>query len=342
MTVLPDGADPEAEPPTDGHVEGPAGPPADVQADIAQRWDESAEQVAQTAEAVRLGELRLANTADEITERRERLQRQGLVLEGIVDEDDSVWLSFFSRGLAAARSVGRVVGLQPPAPATPVGTGVLIGPGLLLTNNHVIPSVEDAAAMGVQFGYEYDDNGAERRYQTCPFEPDRCFWTNEELDFSVVAVADLRGRPAGKKYGTVRLIEQTGKALKAEVVNVVHHPGGDRKRLSIRENRIVAEDDLWLRYTSDARRGSSGAPVFNDQWEMVALHHGGVPKRDAEGVALNRAGEPWTREMGEEAKAYAANEGARVSRIVHRLRDAGLDPAAKAMIDEALGSGGNT
>ena len=161
--------------------------------------------------------------------------------------------------------------------------------------------------------------------------------------FSVVAVADLRGGGApGETYGTVRLIEQTGKALKAEVVNVVHHPGGDRKRLSIRENRIVAEDDLWLRYTSDARRGSSGAPVFNDQWEMVALHHGGLPRRDAEGVALNRAGEPWTREMGEEAKAYTANEGARVSRIVRRLRDAALDPRAKSLIDEALGAGGIT
>jgi V8-like Glu-specific endopeptidase len=333
MTVLPDRAD------------SPAGaaaqPPAAVEADIAQRWDDSADQVAQTAAAVRTGELRIANTMHEITERRERLERQGLVLDGIVDEDDSVWLSFFSCGLVAARSVGRVVRLRPPAPATAIGTGVLIAPGLLLTNNHVVPSAEDAAEMGVQLGYEYDDHGAERPYDTCRFEPDRCFWTHEELDFSVVAVAALHGRPPGETYGTVRLIEQTGKALKAEVVNVVHHPGGDRKRLSIRENRIVAEDDLWLRYTSDARQGSSGAPVFNDQWEMVALHHGGIPRRDGEGVALNRAGEPWTRDMGEEAKAYTANEGARVSRIVRRLRDAALHPPAKALIDEALGAGGD-
>jgi len=341
MTVLPDGADPAVEPPADAHPE-PSGPPTQVESDIAQRWDDSADQVAQTAAAVRVGELSLANSADEITERRERLERQGLVLEGIVAEDDSVWLSFLSRGRAAARPVGRVVSLQPPAPAVAIGTGVLIAPGLLLTNNHVLPSAEDAAEMGVQFGFEYDDEGSERPYETCRFLPDRCFWTNEELDFSVVAVADLRGYPPGKKYGTVRLIEQTGKALKAEVVNVVHHPGGDRKRLSIRENRIVAEDDLWVRYTSDARRGSSGAPVFNDQWEMVALHHGGIPRRDADGVALNRAGEPWTRDMGEEAKAYTANEGARVSRIVRRLRDAVLDPPARALIDEALGTRGNS
>lgn len=50
--------------------------------------------------------------------------------------------------------------------------------------------------------------------------------------------------------------------LKGECLNVIHHPGGERKRLSIRENRLVAEDDLWLRYASDTRRGSSGAPAL--------------------------------------------------------------------------------
>ena len=104
---------------------------------------------------------------------------------------------------------------------------------------------------------------------------------------------------------------------------------------------MVAEDDLWLRYRSDARRGSSGAPVFNDQWEMVALHHGGIPVRDHTGARLGVNGERWTPEMGEDAKAYTANEGARVSRIVRRLRAADLDTAARTLIDEALKQGAN-
>ena len=75
-----------------------------------------------------------------------------------------------------------------------------------------------------------------------------------------------------------------------EVLNVIHHPAGERKRASIRFNRMVSEDDLWVRYERDTREGSSGAPVFNDQWEMVALHHGGVPATDAEGFELTADG----------------------------------------------------
>ena len=145
--------------------------------------------------------------------------------------------------------------------------------------------------------------------------------------------------PPGEKYGTVPLIVQTGKAVKAEVLNVIHHPGGKRKRLTIRANRMVAEDELWLRYTSATEEGSSGAPVFNDQWEMVALHHGGVPMRDPHGVQLDRAGQPWRPDMGRDAKAYVANEGARVSRIVSRLHGAPLATQAKALIDQALQAG---
>jgi len=307
--------------------------------EIAARWQQTIGQVAAFSKAVATGQLAVANTADQIAERRERLRRQGIRLEGLVGQDDSVWLTFFSRGLVAARAVGRVVRAADGEPPEPVGSGVLIGPGLFLTNNHVLPDAIEARDMAVQFGYEYDDNGAERPADLCRFAPDKAFHTDESLDFTVVAVDGLGGAPPGAKYGSVTLIEATGKALKAEILNVVHHPRGDRKRASIRENRMVAEDDLWLRYTSDTRDGSSGAPVFNDQWEMVALHHGGVERRDAAGNRLTRSGEIWTEAMGEDAIDYVANEGARVSRIIRALRNAGLDEPTKAAVDSALQKG---
>lgn len=302
---------------------------------IERRWEATADQVADTAAAVQQGKLHLANTVGEIDERRARLSRQGLELEGIIDQDDSVWLSFFSRGLTASRAVGRVVRAPKHQPVTPVGTGVLISARLLLTNNHVVPDPDEATGMCVELGYEFNDDGKERRFDTCQLDPAACWFTDEELDFTVVAVTDLRGKAPGEKYGAVPLIEQTGKVLKGETLNVIHHPGGDRKRVSIRENRMVAEDELWLRYTSDTRAGSSGAPVFNDQWEMVALHHGGVARRDAAGNRLSRTGQPWTRDMGDDAVAYLANEGARVSRVVRRLKAAKLDGPGSALVNEA-------
>ncbi len=32
-----------------------------------------------------------------------------------------------------------------------------------------------------------------------------------------------------------------------------------------------------VRYTTDTEPGSSGSPCFNQNWELVALHHSGDP-----------------------------------------------------------------
>ena len=40
----------------------------------------------------------------------------------------------------------------------PIGTGFLVAPGLLLTNNHVIPDEEAAAGFIAEFDYELDSD----------------------------------------------------------------------------------------------------------------------------------------------------------------------------------------
>jgi S1-C subfamily serine protease len=248
-------------------------------------------------------------------------------------------LSFFDCGLKAARAVGRVVDAPVRQPVRPVGTGSLVTPRLLLTNNHVCGSAEQASGMKVEFNYEYDEVGAPRPEDPWQLAPDDFFVTDPELDFTLVAVSDRDGSPPGTVYGSIPLIGQTGKAVIGEVVNVIHHPVGERKKVSIRFNRMVAEDDLWIRYESDTQEGSSGAPVFNDQWEMIALHHGGVTATDAEGFELSRTGARWTPEMGESALSYIGNEGARVSRIVRSLGRMQLPPEQLELAAEILQGG---
>lgn len=306
---------------------------------ITSRWAASARQRAAAHDAVARGELALANPDRDIEERRQRLGRRGLRLEGIVEQDDSVWLSFFDCGLRAAASVGRVVLATPRQPVRPLGTGSLVTDRLLLTNNHVCPGPDDARGMAVQFDYEYDESGLERTLDQWRLSPQEFFATDPELDFTLVAVAERDGAAPGASHGHLPLIAQTGKAVIAEPLNVIHHPGGERKRASIRRNRMVAEDDLFLQYESDTRQGSSGAPVFNDQWEMVALHHGGVPSTDEQGRELTRTGERWTPQMGEGALAYVGNEGARVSRIVRSLRAMDLPAPYRAMAAAILAGG---
>jgi V8-like Glu-specific endopeptidase len=291
-------------------------------AGLIRRWSATADQVLASVAAAREHRPELANAVAEIEERREHLARQP---EAIIGADDSLWSNFLGRGVSVARAVGRVIG--PNGQSQPVGTGVLVGPALLLTNQHVLETAELAAGMSVEFDHEYAENGTLRTSVVRDLDPQRCFWSDEEADFTVVAVADLAdGRPPGERYGVIPLIERPGKVLLGECLNVVHHPGGAPKRISIRENRLVAQDDLWLRYRSDTRPGSSGSPVFNDQWELVALHHAAVPA-GAAGLPGGNGGD------------FAANEGVRTSRIVARLRVADLLPGARVMVDEALAIG---
>jgi V8-like Glu-specific endopeptidase len=306
---------------------------------IRQRWEASEEQRADARAAVDRRDLSLANSPADLQEREDRLRRRHLRLEGIVEQDDSVWLSFFDCGLRAARSVGRVVEAPRRQPVVPIGTGSLVTDRLLLTNHHVVRTADEAAGMAVEFAYEYDEDGEPRKEDRWPLAPGDFFVTDPELDYTLVAVTLRDGRPPGETHGCIPLIGQTGKAVIGEVLNVIHHPVGERKRVSLRFNRMVAEDDLWLRYESDTRAGSSGAPVFNDQWEMVALHHGGVSATDDEGFELTRDGRRWTPDMGEDAVAYVGNEGARVSRILRSLRGADVPPEQRRLLVPVLGEG---
>jgi hypothetical protein len=60
---------------------------------IRDRWIGSSAQRAAARTTVGRRELSLANGRQELRERRERLKRRGLKLEGIVEADDSVWPS---------------------------------------------------------------------------------------------------------------------------------------------------------------------------------------------------------------------------------------------------------
>jgi len=69
-------------------------------------------------------------------------------------------------------------------------------------------------------------------------------------------------------------------------VNVIGHPKGLDVRVSMQDNKVVAREDPFLRYRTPTDPGSSGSPVFNQDWELVALHHAG-DKGANEGILLD-------------------------------------------------------
>lgn len=222
---------------------------------------------------------------------------------------DFVGVEFLARGRLAANAVGRVVLGSGKAQ----GTGFLVGPGLFLTNNHVIETPDDAAGMQVEFDYEADEAGGERPVTSFVFDPGRCFVSDpiDGLDFALVAVG---GRVAGQKqieaFGYIPLSDATDKHMLGEIANIVQHPLGRLKQIVVRENNLVARDETHqvLHYIADTERGSSGSPVCNNEWEPIALHHWGGPSLEV----TDANGQPFRRDI---------NEGVRISAIVRALRE---------------------
>jgi S1-C subfamily serine protease len=294
----------------------PAADPA-IAHDVQDRWSRDTADIARVRRAAAAGELGPVNPAEQLSQREARLRARGLSLEGIVKDDDSLWAQFLAAGTRATAAVALIARTRKDTVMQPLGTGVLISQHLLLTNHHVLPDAEAARGLSALFDYGHDENGSERKELAVPLDVDAGFFADETLDFAVVALSP--DPPLGARH-PADLIADPGKILLGERVNVIHHANGERARISIRANRLVDQDDDWLRYTSDTRHGSSGSPVFNDQWEMIGLHHGGIPD----------PGAPPDRE------AATANEGVRISRIIAKLRVVQLDEPTRALVDAAL------
>jgi hypothetical protein len=154
------------------------------------------------------------------------------------------------------------------------GTGFLVSPCLLLTNHHVLPDVTTARSSSIEFDYQDGIDGHPLPPTSFPFDPDRFFFADRDLDFALVAVA--AGPAVLAQYGYCPLTAAQGTVIIGEFVTIVQHPGGQKKQLALRENRLVDIPELVLHYAADTEPGSSGSPVFNDQWEVVALHHASV------------------------------------------------------------------
>ncbi|MEO8575773.1 MAG: phospholipase D-like domain-containing protein, partial [Gemmatimonadales bacterium] len=254
--------------------------------------------------------------------------------ERMIGTNDLLGVAFLDQGLKVASSVGRiwvsVVSGQPQA----FGTGFLVTPSLLLTNHHVLEDTNAARNSVVEFDYQLGYDGLPCPTSTFELEPDRFFVTSEELDFTMVAVAP-RGRPDRPltDYTWNPLIEAQGKIIAAQWMNIIQHPNGEPKQLSFRENQLVDVLDNYLHYKTDTAPGSSGAPVYNDRWEVVGLHHSGVWDTDKSGNILAIDGSIWHENMGENQIKWIANEGVRISRVIGHVHSQALTHEQRALFE---------
>ena len=77
------------------------------------------------------------------------------------------------------------------------------------------------------------------------------------------------------------------------------------KKIGMHHNVVRFADEDIVQYWTDTEPGSSGSPVFNERWELVALHHLSLEARTPEG------------------REYR-NQGRRIDRVAEGLKSAGL------------------
>ena len=258
-----------------------------------------------------------------------------LAQERIIGSKDLRDINYLELAIAVARAICRIrIG-------SAAGSGVLVGPGLLMTNNHVLRSIDDALSAEAQFDYQENVSGDLLPVHTFRLDPKTFFVTDKSLDFTIVGVTELSARGQSiSRYPWMKLIPTLGKAENGDPLNIIQHPRGGLKQIALRNNQVIdiptGKPD-FLYYTTDTEPGSSGSPCFNDQWEIIALHHSGVPRMDGDKI-LKKDGSPWSEDKDDPALIeWIANEGARVSAITTALSGASLDPAARDLWNAALG-----
>lgn len=192
-------------------------------------------------------------------------------------------ITFLHQGIEKSKAVARVA-----LAGGGRGTGFLVGNNYLVTNHHVLANKELAATAVAQFRVEKALQGGD--YEPDPYQlnPDR-FWKtslNDDEggdDWTVVAVD---GNPRAK-YGSLYLGRAEPK-VQDEVI-IVQHPSGGPKKIALSHNVIAYVDAKRVQYLTDTEEGSSGSPVFDAEWRVVALHHkGGVLREPGSAMVYKR------------------------------------------------------
>ncbi|MFO0553858.1 MAG: trypsin-like peptidase domain-containing protein [Polyangiaceae bacterium] len=194
------------------------------------------------------------------------------------------------------------------------GTGFLVAPDLVLTNHHVVdsllPSKPDSYKR-VRCVFDFRD-GASSKDVDC--HPDWLVASSPPSPLDLQVLAERRGKePSATEldYALLRLAARPGDELVSGVrrgyleprssaasyradgpLYILQHPNGGTLRWGLDTKAIIElnRDKTRLRYRTNTEHGSSGAPCFDEVWNLVALHHSGEagyrPARFNEGIPV--------------------------------------------------------
>ena len=202
-----------------------------------------------------------------------------LVQEKIIGENTLRDIRLLELALDASRAVVRIV------TTNGLGSGFLVAPGLVMTNHHVIRTPADAQPCAYQFFYQLDKDLKPLPVLVARAKPNGRFYTNPDLDVTLVELLDV---PDSVKPLTLKGI----RAHKDDRVNIIQHPSGHYKKISMQNNFVAFADTRTLQYLTSTQPGSSGSPIFNDEFDVIGIHHSGghMPEPGGEMLYERNAG----------------------------------------------------
>jgi V8-like Glu-specific endopeptidase len=234
-------------------------------------------------------------------------------LEKVFGADRFQRLAWYKTGLQRCAAVARIESLT----GTRSGTGFLVKasdffPGrsdnelLLLTNAHVIsptdnpfPGALPSEAAGAIF---------EANNQT--FNVGEVVWSSDpdHLDATFITLESLG---EGAELCPLKPPAAAFDRSKQQRVYVIGYPEGGGLSFALQDSVWLDTDGTLLHYRTPTNPGSSGSPVFDEQfWTLIALH---------------RAGEKDMPRLNGAEGQYEANEGIAISAIQKATRVATPD-----------------
>lgn len=189
------------------------------------------------------------------------------IVEKIFGENTLRPVAFLARGLEVARSVV-YIGVKT-SKGSGSGTGFLITPNLVMTNHHVLSSADQLSGVTIKANYQENFRGEAEPTKVYTPQTSGVFHANKSLDYAIFEVA---GDP-GKEWGYLPLEPRS--IAQGDRINIIQHPYGQPKQLTIQNNLVEYVGGDRLQYVTSTNPGSSGSPVFSDDWLVVGLHHAG-------------------------------------------------------------------
>lgn len=197
-----------------------------------------------------------------------------------------------------------------------MGTGILVGPDLVLTNFHVMEALlrrpeqyakarcrfdfrgdawfgDPAGTLSVGFAADWDIN-ARSRYSDKDLAGADAGFDDDHLDYAIIRLVERIGeqpvtnplRSAKRLRGWLTIPDDGGVPVEGTDIWIWQHPSEEeqRKAMPIQESKgrvlKLLDGDLRLRHSATTRAGSSGAACFDNDFRFIALHHAGDPKLD--------------------------------------------------------------